>query len=89
MKSVGLGLVSSFVAGSAIGAVCGLLFAPKKGSEMRDDIYNKVVELEAEMEKMGSNFLHLKHNGSLADGFRSKIRDLEKQIEKLTKKAVS
>ena len=25
-----------FISGAAIGAVCGLLFAPEKGSELRD-----------------------------------------------------
>ncbi|HBC29293.1 MAG TPA: hypothetical protein DC006_06540 [Prevotellaceae bacterium] len=27
-----------FISGAAIGAVCGLLFAPEKGSELRDKI---------------------------------------------------
>jgi gas vesicle protein len=89
MKRVGLGMLSSFIVGTTMGAALGLLFAPKKGSEMRDDIYGKVMDLEKELEKMGSNFMHLKHNGSLTDGFKAKIRDLERQIEKLTKGAVS
>lgn len=89
MKRVGLGMISSFVTGTAIGASLGLLFAPGKGSETRDWIHDKVVELEAELEKVGSHFINLKHNGSASENLKSKIKDLEKQIEKLSKKAVS
>lgn len=41
-KKSGLG---KFVAGAAVGAGLGLLFAPKKGSETRKDLKNKIDEL--------------------------------------------
>ena len=39
-KKNGLG---KFLAGAAIGAGLGLLFAPKKGSELRKDLKNKLL----------------------------------------------
>ena len=37
--------VGKFVAGAAIGAGLGLLFAPKKGKELRKDLKNKFEEM--------------------------------------------
>lgn len=81
-------MFGAFVAGGLVGAAMGMLFAPRKGSETRDMIHDKVKDLEAELDKMGANLLHLK-NGSLTETLRAKIKDLEKQVEKLTKKATS
>lgn len=35
-----------FIGGSLIGFIIGILFAPKKGSELRNDIKNKVKEIK-------------------------------------------
>jgi gas vesicle protein len=45
------GLFIGFLAGSAIGAVIALLYAPKSGKELRKDIKNKTDEYYEETEK--------------------------------------
>ena len=42
MKKKGVG---KFIAGAGIGAALGMLFAPKKGSEIRTDLKKKIDEL--------------------------------------------
>ena len=37
--------IGKFIAGAAVGAGLGILFAPKKGSETRKDLKNKLDEL--------------------------------------------
>lgn len=41
----GSGMGMAFMIGAAIGAVSGLLFAPKSGREMRDDIKHKTDDM--------------------------------------------
>ena len=41
MKKKGIG---KFLAGAAIGGALGVLFAPKKGSESRQDLKNKATD---------------------------------------------
>ena len=38
-------VVGFFVTGAAVGAVAALLFAPKSGEQIREDIQNKTIEL--------------------------------------------
>lgn len=48
-KKSGLG---KFVVGAAIGAGLGVLFAPKKGTETRRELKNKIDELVAQIKKI-------------------------------------
>ena len=48
-KKLGLG---KFVLGAAVGAGLGILFAPKKGSETRADLKNKLDELVDQVKKI-------------------------------------
>ena len=77
-KKSGLG---KFVAGAAIGAALGILFAPKKGSETRKELGDKMKDLldkakEVDMEEV-------KVNISL------KIEELKHEIKELDKEKVA
>ena len=48
-KKTGLG---KFVIGAAIGAGLGVLFAPKKGSEVRKQLKDKIDDLVAQIKKI-------------------------------------
>lgn len=43
----GSGMGMAFMMGAAIGAISGLLFAPKSGREMRDDIKHKTDDMNS------------------------------------------
>ena len=44
--------VATLVAGTAIGAGLGVLFAPKSGKETRQDLKNKITELKEKLENV-------------------------------------
>lgn len=62
-------VVGALVLGAAVGATLGVLFAPKKGSETRQDIADNA-------KKMGKN---------LKDKFQNKVDDLKSQVAKAEK----
>jgi gas vesicle protein len=51
MSSDGNGFFKGFLLGGAIGAVIALLYAPKSGKEMREDLKRKTEELLEEPDK--------------------------------------
>ena len=82
-KKNGLG---KFLAGAAIGAGLGLLFAPKKGSELRKDLKNKLDEIvgnakEIKVEEVKNEFFQK------VDEVKKGLEDLDKEkVLKIAKK---
>lgn len=62
-------VVGALVVGAAVGAALGVLFAPKKGSETRQDIADNA-------KKMSKN---------LRDKFQGQVDDLKNQVAKAEK----
>ena len=50
-NNIGKGLLLGFIAGGAIGAIFGMLYAPKSGRELRDDLRQKSDEYLDEADK--------------------------------------
>lgn len=72
----GRGLLVGLLIGGSIGAVLGLLFAPKSGRELREDIRNKSDEYLDDAEKY------------IADA-RTKAKDLINEGKKRSEKLIS
>lgn len=72
----GKGLLFGLLAGGAIGALLGLLFAPKSGRELREDIKHKSDEYMDDAEKY------------IADA-RTKAKDLINEGKKRSEKLIS
>ena len=78
--------IGKFIAGAAVGAGLGILFAPKKGSETRRDLKNKLDELigkakEIDIEEVKEEFL------KKVDEVKKELEDLDKEkVLKIAKK---
>lgn len=91
-KKSGLG---KFVLGAAVGTAVGVLFAPKKGSETRkdlknklDDLVNKAKELEMEDVKFAIEMKVTEIKNELADLDKEKVLKVaKKQASNLKDKA--
>ena len=66
-----------FVLGAGIGAALGLLFAPKKGSELRSDLKKKLDELVAKAKEVDID--------EVKDEFMKKVDELKGELEDLDK----
>ena len=75
--------ISGLLTGVAIGGVIALLFAPKSGKETRDDLKQKLTDLEKEFETLKGSAAqkadHVKKNLS------ERPAALQKEIESLSK----
>ena len=76
-KKNGLG---KFLAGAAIGAGLGLLFAPKKGSELRKDLKNKLDEIVGKAKEIDVE--------EVKNEFFQKVDEVKKGLEDLDKEKV-
>lgn len=76
-KKNGLG---KFLAGAAIGAGLGLLFAPKKGSELRKDLKNKLDEIVGKAKEIDVQ--------EVKNEFFQKVDEVKKGLEDLDKEKV-
>ena len=95
--------INKFLIGLGIGAVAGMLLAPKKGSELREDISNKTKELAEAAKNFSKEDIVVKFNESLdrihvainefdGEKFKQATQDklvkLSTQIEELKTKVV-
>ena len=77
MSKKGLG---KFVLGAGIGAGLALLFAPKKGSDLRRDIKRKFDELMKDVDKIEIE--------DIKESFTKKVDEIKKELEDLDKEKV-
>lgn len=76
-KKIGLG---KFIAGAAVGAGLGILFAPKKGSETRKDLKNKLNEFIGKAKEIDID--------EVKEEFFKKVDEVKKELEDLDKEKV-
>ena len=72
--------LKALLAGVGIGAGLGLLFAPKKGSEVRKDLKNKLDELVAKIKEVDLD--------EVKDEFFNKVDSIKSELEELDKEKV-
>jgi gas vesicle protein len=78
--------VSSFItgllAGAAIGGVIALLYAPKSGKETRDQLKQKLEDLEKEYENLKGKASE--KTGQIRKDLAERLAKLQRDIESLT-----
>ena len=72
--------VATLVAGTAIGAGLGVLFAPKSGKETRQDLKNKITEIKEHLENVKVK--------DVKKYVEEKIKKLENDLKALDKETV-
>lgn len=77
MMSRKSGGLFKFVAGIGLGVGAGMLFAPKKGEELRKDLTKKLNELLEKAKEIDVK--------EVSEDFKTKIADLKVEIENLDK----
>lgn len=72
--------VGKFVAGALVGAGLGILFAPKKGSETRQDLKNLIDDMIAKIKDIDID--------EVREGFEVKLYQLKEDIDDLDREKV-
>ena len=75
------GGIGKFVVGAAIGAGLGVLFAPKKGSETRKDLKEKLDNVVSKIKSVDTE--------EVKAMFEEKVEDIKKELEDLDKEKAS
>ena len=70
--------IGKFVFGAAIGAGLGLLFAPKKGSELRADLKDKLDDLVKQIRNIDKEEIKAQFDEKVEE-IREELRDLDKE----------
>ena len=73
--------IGKFVAGAAIGAGLGILFAPKKGSETRKDLKEKLDNVVAKIKSVDTE--------EVKAMFEEKVDEIKAELEDLDKEKMS
>lgn len=71
-------VILGFVAGAAVGALAGILFAPDKGSKTRNKIAGKAGDITDSLKDSFNKFV---------DGVKEKYHDAEEDVEEMSEKA--
>ena len=72
--------IGKFVAGVAIGAGLGILFAPKKGSETRKDLKDKLDNVVAKIKSLDKE--------EIKKTFENKVEEIKTELEDLDKEKI-
>ena len=72
--------VGTFVTGVAVGATLGILFAPKKGSETREDLRELIEDIIAKLREIDAQ--------DVKDAVANKIAEIKKSLSELDKEKV-
>jgi gas vesicle protein len=82
MKNTG-SFITGLLAGVVIGGAIALLYAPKSGKETREQIRQKLDDLEKEFETLKSQAS--KKSESIRKNIAERLAELQKEIESLLK----
>ena len=74
------GGVGTFVTGVAVGAALGILFAPKKGSETREDLKELLDEIIGKIKDIDMQ--------DIKDAISNKVAEIKKSISELDKEKI-
>ena len=72
--------IGKFIAGAAIGAGLGILFAPKKGSDTRKDLKEKLDNVIAKIKSVDTD--------EVKEMFENKVEEIKQELEDLDKEKV-
>lgn len=82
MKNLG-SFITGLLTGAAIGGAIALLYAPKSGNETREQIKQKLEDLEKEFETLRGKAAH--KSDHIKKDLADRLAELQKEIESLSK----